>query len=72
MPMDFFAQRMAGDLAARQAQNDVVAKVLAGMLAPTAIQGLFLIFYLIFMFRYSVVLSLIGVATGVINFEMTI
>ena len=68
MPMDFFGQRMAGDLSARQSENDNVAKVLAGQLAPTVIQIVLLIFYLIIMLRYSVPLSVVGVLTVIVNF----
>lgn len=71
MPLDFYAQRMAGDLTSRQAQNDMVAKVLAGQLAPTVIQIILLVFYLVIMIRYSVLLSVIGVVTVVANLMIT-
>ena len=68
MPMDFFAQRMAGDLSARQSENDKVAKTLAGTLAPTVFQIVLLIFYLVVMLRYSVPLSIVGIVTVIVNF----
>ena len=71
MPIEFYAQRMAGDLTSRQSQNDMVAKVLAGILAPTVIQIFLLTFYLIIMIKYSLFLSIIGVITVIINFVVT-
>ncbi|MCR4688411.1 MAG: NHLP family bacteriocin export ABC transporter peptidase/permease/ATPase subunit [Saccharofermentans sp.] len=67
MPLDFFSQRMAGDLASRQAENDIVAKVLAGQLAPTSIQIVLLVFYLVVMLRYSIPLSIVGIVTVIVN-----
>ena len=63
MPMDFFSQRMSGDLTARQMENDKVARTLVGMLAPTVIQLILLIFYLVVMIRYSWALTLVGLLT---------
>ena len=67
MPMQFFAQRMSGDLANRQAGNDTVATTLITRLAPTLINLLMLVFYMFVMIQYSPVLTVIGIATVVIN-----
>ena len=67
LPMSFFSQRSAGDLANRQAANDIVAATLVTRLAPTLINLLLLVFYLFVMIRYSVPLTLVGLCTIVIN-----
>jgi len=67
MPMQFFSQRMSGDLANRQAANDIVATTLITRLAPTLINLLMLSFYLFVMIQYSPVLTAVGVATVAIN-----
>ena len=67
MPMEFFSQRAAGDLANRQAANDTVAGTLVGQLAPTLINLLMLVFYLVVMIRYSLILTLVGLCTVAVN-----
>ncbi|MBQ6398926.1 MAG: NHLP family bacteriocin export ABC transporter peptidase/permease/ATPase subunit [Clostridia bacterium] len=67
MPMQFFSQRMSGDLANRQAANDTVAATLITKLAPTLINLLMLLFYLFVMIRYSAVLTAVGILTVAIN-----
>ncbi len=65
--MEFFSQRMSGDLAARQASNDEVAETLVSKLAPVLLNLMLLAFYLVVMLRYSVLLTLVGVATIALN-----
>ena len=67
MPMMFFSQRTAGDLALRQASNDTVASTLVGQLAPTLMNILMLVFYLFVMVQYSLPLTVIGLATIALN-----
>ncbi len=62
LPMRFFAMRQPGDLASRQSLNDSVAATLVGQLAPLLNEVILFVLYLIIMFRYSVVLSLIGIS----------
>ena len=71
MPMEFFAQRMAGDIAGRKEQNALIAADLVSTFAPLAIQGAMLVFYLWVMLRYSWVLTLIGVASILLNLLIT-
>ena len=68
MPMQFFTQRLSGDLAIRQSENDKVARTLVQELAPLIIQFFLLIIYLIVMVSFSPVLALVGVAAAVLNF----
>ena len=67
LPMEFFSQRMAGDLAQRQASNDEVAETLVSKLAPVLLNLMLLVFYLVVMLRYNVVLALVGVAAIALN-----
>ena len=67
MPMNFYAQRMAGDLATRQSENDTVIQTLVQQLAPVIIQFILLILYLILMLMFSPLLTLVGVVTAVLN-----
>lgn len=67
LPMQFFEQRMPGDLAERQSVNASIAGTLVNTFAPLAINTVMMIFYLIVMLRYSVLLTLIGVSAIFIN-----
>ena len=67
MPMEFFSQRMAGDIQQRQRMNAAVAQSLAETFAPLALNTVMLVFYFVVMLRYSLILTLVGVASIVIN-----
>ena len=67
MPMEFFSQRMAGDIQQRKATNAVIAETLVNMLTPLALNGAMMVFYLVVMLRYSVLLTLVGLATIALN-----
>lgn len=67
MPMEFFSQRMVGDILQRQSSNANIAQVLVGTLAPLALNTFMMFFYLVVMIRYSVVLTAIGLTTLVLN-----
>ena len=72
LPMEFFSQRYAGDLSERQQANQRVAYALMNRLAPAAVNMGLLICYLVLMFTYSPVLSLIGVTSVLINLFLMI
>ena len=67
MPMRFFSQRMAGDIAMRQNLNETIAESLITKLAPLVMNLAMLIFYLLVMLRYSTLLTIIGVSSIFIN-----
>lgn len=67
LPMEFFSQRMAGDIVSRKGNNEGIAKSLIDTLAPLALNTIMMIFYLVVMMRYSILLSCIGIAGVVIN-----
>ncbi len=67
MPMEFFTQRMAGDIQQRQVMNASVAQELVNTLAPLLLNTVMMVFYFIVMMRYSVMLALISLSSIVIN-----
>ena len=67
LPMEFFSQRMAGDIQQRKGTNANIASSLVSTFAPLIIQAVMMVFYLVVMLRYSVMLTLVGVASIVIN-----
>ena len=67
MPMEFFSQRMAGDIQQREDSNASLANTLVNTFAPLALDTGMMIFYLVVMLRYSVMLTLVGIASIMIN-----
>jgi len=67
MPMVFFSQRMAGDIQQRQQQSESIAGTLINTLSPLLLNTIMMVFYLVIMLRYSVILSLVGISTIVLN-----
>jgi len=67
LPMDFFSQRMTGDIMQRQSTNASIASTLVQTVAPLALNMIMLVFYLVVMLRYSVLMTLVGVASLTIN-----
>ncbi|MTI83404.1 MAG: NHLP family bacteriocin export ABC transporter peptidase/permease/ATPase subunit [Firmicutes bacterium] len=67
LPVLFFQQRSAGDIANRLQSNDQVAAFLSRELAETAIGLLTLVFYFFVMLQYNVYLALISLLIGGIS-----
>lgn len=67
LPMEFYSQRMVGDIQLRQGTNAEIATVLVDTLTPLALNAVMMIVYLVFMLRFSVLLTLVGISTVVIN-----
>ena len=67
MPLEFFSQRMAGDIQSRQSANAGVANALVDTFAPLVLNAIVMVFYLVVMLRYSPVLTLIGITSIIIN-----
>ncbi len=68
LPVDFYSSRNAGDIAARQSENDRISLNLIDLLAPLFIDAIMMIFYLIIVLRYSVLLTVIGISSLLINY----
>ncbi|MBQ1257912.1 MAG: ATP-binding cassette domain-containing protein, partial [Clostridia bacterium] len=67
LPVEFFSQRMAGDVAERQDSNEGIASTLINKLGPVVINLIMLILYLVIMLRYSVLLTMICVMSIAVN-----
>ena len=67
LPMQFFSQRLSGDIADRQATNASIASALVQTFAPLAIQAGMMVFYLAVMIHYSPMLAAIGVGAIILN-----
>ena len=68
LPMDFFSQRYLGDIILRQKSNQSISSTLVQNFAPLALNMAMLVLYLLFMFKYSIVLTIIGLGSMVLNF----
>ena len=71
MPMEFFSQRMAGDLLTRHKANETIAEQLVNTLTPLALSAVMMVFYLVVMLRYSRLLTLVGLVSILINIVMS-
>ena len=67
LPVEFYAQRHVGDLQQRQAANESIAMTVVQELAPSLMNCVLIVLYLVVMVLYSAPLALIGVATVVLN-----
>ncbi|MGB3638584.1 MAG: NHLP family bacteriocin export ABC transporter peptidase/permease/ATPase subunit [Rivularia sp. (in: cyanobacteria)] len=67
LPVNFYAQRYAGEVSNRASLNNKVAQVLSGQLATTVIDAVMILFYAAVMFAYDWVLTLIGICFSAIN-----
>ena len=67
LPMQFFSQRLSGDIADRQSTNASIAQSIVQIFAPLAIQSIMLVFYLAIMIHYSPLLAAIGVGAVLLN-----
>jgi NHLM bacteriocin system ABC transporter peptidase/ATP-binding protein len=68
LPMTFFNMRFAGDVAGRAQLNTRIAQLLSGELASAMVGLLTIVFYAAVMFQYDVVLTIVGIAVGLLNF----
>lgn len=67
LPMQFFDQRLPGDLVERQSTNASIAGDLVNTFGPLVINSWMMVFYLVLMLRRSLFLTLIGVGSLAIN-----
>ena len=67
LPIEFFSQRMAGDIQSRQAANASIAAQVIDTVAPLFLNSVMMIFYLVVMLRYSWLLTLVGLTAVVVN-----
>ena len=67
LPPSFFSQRFGGEVGARVAINDRVARLLSGDLATTALSVVTAGFYALLMVGYDVMLTVVGVGVSSLN-----
>jgi NHLM bacteriocin system ABC transporter peptidase/ATP-binding protein len=67
LPVEFFAQRQAGEISTRVAINSRVAQLLAGDVATTLLRALLVVLYLLLMAWYDPFLTAIAVLAAAAN-----
>ena len=67
LPMEFFSQRLAGDIQGRLDLNASIAGTLVNTFAPLILNTAMMVFYLILMLRQSPLLTAIGFVTLAVN-----
>lgn len=68
LPIAFFQQRHAGEIASRIAVNSRLAHLLSGELAVALLDLLMIVFYLILLVQYNWLLTLLGIVIVLANF----
>ena len=71
LPIEFFSQRMTGDIQQRKNENATIAETLVNVFAPLIFNAIMLVFYLVVMMTKSLILTAIGVFTVLLNAFMT-
>ncbi|HEY7242615.1 MAG TPA: NHLP family bacteriocin export ABC transporter peptidase/permease/ATPase subunit [Xanthobacteraceae bacterium] len=67
LPMEFFSQRHAGDIASRVASNEQIARLLSGGLATNALSLASIVFFAAAMAVFDLLLAAICVALSLMN-----
>ena len=71
LPMEFFSQRMAGDIQGRMTSNASIASTVVNTVAPLVLNTAMMIFYLVVMIRYSFILTCVGLLSVAVNAGMS-
>lgn len=72
LPMNFYEQRHSGDLVERMENNTDVSNFLAGDLAETVLNVIIAAFYLVLLFFYSPLMTIIGLGNIAISIFVVI
>ncbi len=67
LPMEFYSQRVSGDILQRQGTNASIAGTLVDVFAPLIINAVMMVFYLVIILRYSVLMTIVGITTISLN-----
>ena len=67
LPMEFFSQRLAGDIQARSTMNAAIAGTLVNTFAPLLLNTVMMVVYLVLMIRQSLMLTAVGLTTLLLN-----
>ncbi len=71
MPMEFFSQRMSGDILQRQGANASIASTLVTVMAPLVLNTIMMFFYLVVMIKRSLMLTAVGIITIMLNLVLS-
>ena len=67
LPVEFFEQRMAGDIVNRQQSNQQITNILINTFTPLLLDSLAMAFNLLIMINYSPFLALVGIISVGVN-----
>ena len=67
LPMEFFYQRLAGDIQSRKSLNASIASTLVNTVTPLILNTAMMVFYLVVMVRYSPILTCVGLLSVIVN-----
>ena len=67
LPMNFFCQRMAGDIQSRQGTNANIANSIISTLVPLGLNTIMMVFYFVLMINQGIFLTAIGISTLILN-----
>ena len=67
LPVNYFAQRFAGEIGSRVGINDKVATMIGGKLATTVIDSILVVFYGVLMFLYDGMLTSVVILLALVN-----
>ena len=71
LPMQFFHQRYAAEVAGRISMNESVAGVLSGSAATAVLDAFVALFFLLLLLQYNMLLTLIGILFMAMNIAIT-
>ncbi len=72
IPIDFYDQRMAGDLVSRIENNNTISTFITGQFAQVGLSMILSVFYFIIMLMYSVPLTMLGLINVVVSVILTV
>ncbi len=67
LPISFYNQRSVGDIQSRQEDNETISSTLIESFTPLCFDMILMILYLTVMLHYSIILTVIGVVSIIIN-----
>ena len=70
LPMEFFSQRLAGDIQSRQMMNASIANTLVSAFGPILLNSVMMVFYLALMLKQSPLLTAVGISALALNIVM--
>jgi NHLM bacteriocin system ABC transporter peptidase/ATP-binding protein len=72
LPMHFFHQRYAAEVAGRISMNESVAGVLSGSAATAVLDAFIALFFLLLLLQYNVLLTFIGIVFMILNIAVLV